>query len=145
MERPLALISGIAFLALTSGQAFAACSDEIATLSPGMTSGSVAGSGGTGATGRVAKDGTLAPLQSGSTTSTKNPGATGSTAPAPAPGQQGVAKDGSTMPLANAPGGGDKSPRNLEAGRAVAAAGRPDGRQRRTVAERGLGLRLSLP
>src|SRR5207342_2211942 len=44
---------------------------------------------------------------SGSTTSTKNPGATGSTAPAP--GQQGVAKDGSTMPLANAPGGGDKS------------------------------------
>ncbi|WP_240539947.1 hypothetical protein [Salinarimonas soli] len=99
MKRQVIHALSIAALTLTAGQAFATCSDELARLTPGTTTGSVTGEPATG--GRIAKDGSNAPLQTGA-------GSAQSTAQAnrPASGQGGIAKDGQTMPLAGAPGGG---------------------------------------
>ena len=95
-------------LTLASGPVSAACIDEIASLSPGTTTGSV-GTTGNSAPARVSKDGSLAPMQSGQQAAAgQTTGSTGSTGQAATPGQ-GIAKDGSTMPLANNPGGGDKT------------------------------------
>jgi hypothetical protein len=111
MKRPSILLAGAALLTLASGPVSAACIDEIASLSPGTTTGSVATTGNT-APARVSKDGSLAPMQSGQQAAagqtTGSAGASGSTGQPATPGQ-GIAKDGSTMPLANNPGGGDKT------------------------------------
>jgi hypothetical protein len=69
------------------------------------TSGSHASGSNTAAAGGISKDGSLAPLQSGpSTTGAMGTSGSGSHS-ASAPGQ-GISKDGSTMPLASQPGGG---------------------------------------
>jgi hypothetical protein len=108
MKRPSILLAGAALLTLASGPVSAACIDEIASLSPGTTTGSV-GATGTTAGARVSKDGSLAPMQSGQQAAAgQTTGSTGSTGQGSSPGQ-GIAKDGSTMPLANNPGGGDKT------------------------------------
>jgi hypothetical protein len=108
MKRPSILLAGAALLTLASGPVSAACIDEIASLSPGTTTGSVAPTGNT-APARVSKDGSLAPMQSGQQAAAgQTTGSTGSTGQGSSPGQ-GIAKDGSTMPLANNPGGGDKT------------------------------------
>jgi hypothetical protein len=108
MKRPSILLAGVALLTLASGPVSAACLDEIASLSPGTTTGSVATTGNT-APARVSKDGSLAPMQSGQQAAAgQTTGSTGSPGQGSSPGQ-GIAKDGSTMPLANNPGGGDKT------------------------------------
>ena len=108
MKRPSILLAGAALLTLAGGPVSAACIDEIASLSPGTTTGSV-GSAGNTSGGRVSKDGTLAPMQSGSQAAAgQTTGSTGSSGQSSAPGQ-GIAKDGATMPLATSPGGGDKN------------------------------------
>jgi hypothetical protein len=124
------LILGAALLTVAGSEAGAACRDEIATLSPGTTTGSTAGTTASTQPGRVAKDGTHAPLETGSTASTgSGPAATGATGQGQG---QGVSKDGSTMPLANAPGGGNRqvatSQQDVQSqqqgGQTAAAAGR---------------------
>ena len=109
MHRTSLLYIGIAMVGLAAPPASAACLDEIASLSPGTTSGPAAGQTGTAAPGRVSKDGTMAPLQTGSTAPTSRAPATGQTGQGSSTSQTGVAKDGSTMPLANSQGGGDKN------------------------------------
>jgi hypothetical protein len=92
MKHRSVLMVSVAFFTLSAGQVFAGCADEIASLSPNpQVTGSIGGEG-AGSTGKVSKDGSLAPL--------------GSAAEAARPsGGPGIAKDGSTMPLANQPGG----------------------------------------
>ena len=110
MKRSSILLAGAALLTLAGAEASAACRDEIANLSPGTTTGPASGTADTTAAQRVAKDGGRAPLQSGANTS--GGGATSGSATTGSTGQgqgQGVAKDGSTMPLANNPGGGNRN------------------------------------
>jgi len=110
MNNRTSLLSiGIALVGFALSPASAACLDEIASLSPGTTSGPAAGPTGTAAPGRVSKDGTMAPLQTGSTAPAPMSPAPRSAGQSSTSGQSGVAKDGSTMPLANTPGGGDKN------------------------------------
>lgn len=97
MKRHFISLVGFAALTLGSGGALAACSDELARLMPGTTTGSVAGGQPTEA-GRIAKDGNNAPLQ------TNSAGQAQSTAQANRPAGDGVAKDGQTSPLATQPG-----------------------------------------
>ena len=108
MHRTSLLYISIALVGLTASPVSAACLDEIASLSPGTTTGSAAGQAGMAAPGRVSKDGTMAPLQTGSTAPASAP-ATGQTGQRSSTGHAGVAKDGSTMPLASSQGGGDKN------------------------------------
>ncbi len=85
MKMLIATIAALSISTLTSGAAFAACPD---------TTGSVSNSEHTG----IAKDGTRAPLQTdtqSATTPEANPNPT--------------KKDGNTMPLALAEGGGNKN------------------------------------
>ena len=104
--KPSTFLAGVALFALMGGQAYAACVDEIARLSPGTTTGSTVGTTGSVSDGRVSKDGSTAPLQS-SSAAAGQPNATGSANQGGSQGHQGIAKDGSTMPLANQPGGGN--------------------------------------
>jgi hypothetical protein len=98
MKRSIQLLAGVALLTATATPVLAACRDEIASLSPGTTTGSTVGTTGAVSSGQIAKDGSTAPLQS-------TPGSAGQSASAQ--GHQGIAKDGSTMPLANQPGTGN--------------------------------------
>jgi len=111
MKRSSFLLAGAALLAFAGTNASAACRDEIASLSPGTTTGPASGTSDAASADRIAKDGGRAPLQSGSAASPggaggSGPAATGSTGQG---GAQGVAKDGSTMPLADNPGGGNRN------------------------------------
>jgi hypothetical protein len=100
-----------AAVAVLASPAAAACLDEVNALSPGTTTGSVSGNAPT--MGQVSKDGSMAPLQSSNTqqqgTSTPSPGVQASTADTSnkggSQGRPGIAKDGSTMPMATQPGG----------------------------------------
>jgi hypothetical protein len=94
MKHHSVLMVSVAFFTLSAGQAFAGCADEIASLSPNPEVTGAIGGEGAGSTGKISKDGSLAPL--GSAAEASRPG-----------GGPGIAKDGSTMPLANKPGGGD--------------------------------------
>ena len=122
MKRHSVLMAGIAVLTLSAGQAAAAsCAEELASLTAGTTTGSVPGANeGAAGPARIAKDGSAAPMQTNAETANKAAGAstTGSTtgsmttsgnttAQAPSAPGQGIAKDGSTMPMANQPGGGN--------------------------------------
>jgi hypothetical protein len=131
MKRYSTLILGAALLTFAGSQAGAACRDEIASLSPGTTTGSAPGTMANTEQGRISKDGTHAPLATGSTSSTGSGStATGTTGQTQA--QGGVSKDGSTMPLANEPGGGNRqvatSQQDVQSqqqgGQTAAAAGR---------------------
>jgi hypothetical protein len=94
MKHRSMLLAGVTLFALSTGQVFAGCADEIASLSPNPQVTGAIGGEGAGSTGKVSKDGSLAPL--------------GSAAEATRPsGGPGIAKDGSTMPLATQPGGGN--------------------------------------
>src|SRR4051794_26546080 len=79
MQRTSLLYLGIAVVGLSGSPAPAACLDDIASLSPGTTTGPAAGPAGTAAPGRVSKDGTMAPLQTGSTAPASTSPATGPT------------------------------------------------------------------
>jgi hypothetical protein len=57
---------------------------------------------------RVSKDGTTAPLQTGTTVPASTSATAGPTSQNQPSAQAGVSKDGSTMPLANSPGGGNR-------------------------------------
>jgi hypothetical protein len=100
-----------ATLAVLASPAAAACLDEINALSPGTTTGSVSGTAPT--MGQVSKDGSTAPLQSANNqqqgTSARTAGVQASTADTSnqsgSKGRPGIAKDGSTMPMAQQPGG----------------------------------------
>lgn len=99
------LLMSAAFVTLIGANANAACRDEIASLSPGTTTSAATGATANTQSQGIAKDGTHAPLQTGSV------GATGSGQGATGTARQGegVSKDGSTMPLANSPGGGNRN------------------------------------
>jgi hypothetical protein len=98
MKRHFIPILGFAALTFGSGGALAACTDELARLMPGTTTGSVSGTAGTEA-GRIAKDGNNAPLQSNSAGQAQSTGQANRPA-----GADGVAKDGTTAPLAGQSG-----------------------------------------
>ncbi len=100
MKRQLISIFSFAALALGSGAAHAACSEELARLMPGTTTGSVAGTTAPATeAGRLAKDGNNAPLQTGSAGQAQSTGQANRPA-----GTDGVAKDGTTAPLAGQSG-----------------------------------------
>jgi hypothetical protein len=108
MRRSLVLLAGTALLSVAASGASADCRQEIASLSPGTTTGPASGMSDAAPGQRIAKDGSTAPLQTGASGSgSSGPATTGSTAQGQASGQGGIAKDGSTMPLATSPGGGN--------------------------------------
>jgi hypothetical protein len=114
MRLPI-LLAGATLLVL-AGPTQAACLDEITALSPGTTSGSTVATTGSVASGRISKDGRTAPLQTTSGTGqdssaggSNQASSAGGSNQGSSQGHQGIAKDGSTMPLANQPGGGNTS------------------------------------
>ncbi len=107
MKHPMIWMAGCLLLATSAGAAAAACRDEIARLSPGTTSGSATETTGSVSNGRVSKDGTRAPLETGNAASGQHAAAADTAGHQSSQGAQGLAKDGSTMPLANKPGGQD--------------------------------------
>ncbi len=104
MKRSSTLLAGAALLAFGATEVSAACRDEIASLSPGTTTGPAAGTSDTTTAERVQKDGSRSPMQTGSTAPGGAAG-TGTATTGTAGQGGGVAKDGSTMPLASSPGG----------------------------------------
>ena len=107
MRRSLVVLAGTALLSVAAADASAACREEIARLSPGTTTGPASGTADAASGQRIAKDGSNAPLQSAAAGSSgSGPATTGSTAQGQVAGQGGIAKDGSTMPLATNPGSG---------------------------------------
>lgn len=104
MKLPPIALASLALLAFSSTQSSAACLDEIARLSPGTTTSSVPSTtASVQQQGRISKDGTHAPLESPAAAK-QSTGSTASGQSAGASSNQGISKDGSTMPLANKPG-----------------------------------------
>jgi hypothetical protein len=106
MKIPPIALAGLALLTFSSTQASATCLDEIARLSPGTTTSSDPATTAGVQQGRISKDGSHAPLQSAGTGANQSTGSGGSGQPTSASNNQGISKDGSTMPLANKPGDG---------------------------------------
>ncbi|ESR25951.1 hypothetical protein [Lutibaculum baratangense] len=100
MKTPL-LAAGVLLLGM--GAAHADCAEEIASFERSMPGSASAGQM---ADAGIAKDGSLAPLQTGDA-SAETTGSTGAGAATQGTAAGEVEKDGSTMPLADAQGGGD--------------------------------------
>lgn len=108
MKRIATLLAASALLAFGADATFAEdCVDTQAGTTGSVQSGQTTAAA--GAEQGVAKDGTQAPLETDKSASnvTQSPGGTTTNFSADATGGGKVAKDGSTMPLATAPGGGD--------------------------------------